>query len=297
MNTPVNKTQENTNHRMVSKVPHKPSIGESSFKFIDNRPETFAQQKLHEMANVSQQKSPSAQLHTIANNSSKNSIQKKGIEEEDLLQGKFSSVQQAEPDSSNVLVVQRQDSDAEEDSDQLEPDIEILPEYHAYALLSPDQAKNRCLEAAQVIGAALLANGYTVDYVCVVQWSLGSFPTSTNHYAAIGNGVVFDATAQQDHGMEANITPFGDWLADLRMRSGSQPAELSRFVRGSLAECQRLSVANQAYFWDIQYGEPLLKYSRKKINNCMKTAKKFDKNATEKPLPPYDFENEESDEN
>jgi hypothetical protein len=193
--------------------------------------------------------------------------------------------------------VQKQDTDDAEETDDLEPDLPLPASYRLFAAMSAAEAKNRCLEAAQKIGQELHGLGYNVEYVCVVQWPKGYDVTSTNHYAAIGNGVVFDATGQQDPGGEACVLLFSDWLARVRSRCAGLPAELSRFVRGSLADCQRLSNPNQAYFWDMRIGDPVLEYSRKKIRKLQRHARKVDPHATKKPLPAFDFANESSDDN
>lgn len=51
MNTHADKTQENKSQSVARAVKHKQSRSESSYQFIDNRPEAIAQRKLQEMAN------------------------------------------------------------------------------------------------------------------------------------------------------------------------------------------------------------------------------------------------------
>ena len=69
------------------------SGGESTFQFVDNRPEAVAQQKLQEMANNSPQTKQTAQFKVATVNPSTQPIQKMAIEEEELLQGKFQPIQ------------------------------------------------------------------------------------------------------------------------------------------------------------------------------------------------------------
>ena len=109
MNSHSDKSQENNSQSVANQVSQKKSGSETAFQFVDNRPEAIAQRKLQEMANNSPQvkqlqaiqtmadNSPqakkAAQLQDIANNYPAPTIQKKEIEEEELLQGKFDTVQ------------------------------------------------------------------------------------------------------------------------------------------------------------------------------------------------------------
>jgi hypothetical protein len=93
MNTHSDKTQENKNQVVVNGMSQKSKGGESTFQFVDNRSESIAQRKLHNLANNSLQATLPAQLKTMFGNTSENAIQKQGIEEEELLQGKFITVQ------------------------------------------------------------------------------------------------------------------------------------------------------------------------------------------------------------
>jgi len=99
MNTHSEKTQENKNQLGLNRTTPKSGGSESSLQFVDNRPETIAQRKLHKMANNSQ----SAQLQVIAANYSESTIQKKGTEEEELLQGKFLTVQNKSVEEEELL--------------------------------------------------------------------------------------------------------------------------------------------------------------------------------------------------
>jgi hypothetical protein len=53
MNTHANQTQENKSQSVANEISKKQSGGESTFRFVDNRPEAVAQRKLQEMANNS----------------------------------------------------------------------------------------------------------------------------------------------------------------------------------------------------------------------------------------------------
>jgi hypothetical protein len=83
MNTHSDKTQENKNQVVVNGMSQKSSGGASTFQFVDNRPETIAQRKLQNLANKS--------LQTVQ--TSVDVAQKQGLEEEELLQGKFIPIQ------------------------------------------------------------------------------------------------------------------------------------------------------------------------------------------------------------
>lgn len=91
MHTQADKKEENKSQTVANAIAHKQSGSESTFQFVDNRPEAIAQRKLQEMANNSPQDQKAAQLQSIANNRSAQSIQKQGLEEEELLQGEFES--------------------------------------------------------------------------------------------------------------------------------------------------------------------------------------------------------------
>lgn len=70
MNTHADKTQENKSQSVANSVSHKQSSYESTFQFVDNRPESIAQRKLTEMANNSPQVSQLRDYQRMANNSS-----------------------------------------------------------------------------------------------------------------------------------------------------------------------------------------------------------------------------------
>lgn len=68
MHTHADKTQENKSQSVANAVSQKKSVGESTFQFVDNRPEAIAQRKLQEMANNSPQVKQAAQLQAMADN-------------------------------------------------------------------------------------------------------------------------------------------------------------------------------------------------------------------------------------
>ncbi|SFB33402.1 eCIS core domain-containing protein [Algoriphagus aquimarinus] len=70
MHTHADKTQENKSQSDANVVYHRQSSAESTFQFVDNRPEAVAQRKLQEMANNSPQAKRATQLQTMADNHS-----------------------------------------------------------------------------------------------------------------------------------------------------------------------------------------------------------------------------------
>jgi len=80
MNTHADKTQENKSQSVANAVSQKQSSAESTFQFVDNRPEAIAQRKLQEMANNSPQAKQADQLQAMVDNytaQQKDNIQKK----------------------------------------------------------------------------------------------------------------------------------------------------------------------------------------------------------------------------
>jgi hypothetical protein len=71
MNTHVDKTQENKSQSESNAESQMQNSAESTFQFVDNRPEAIAQRKLQEMANNSPQVSQLRAFQEMANNSSK----------------------------------------------------------------------------------------------------------------------------------------------------------------------------------------------------------------------------------
>lgn len=67
MNNHAEKTQENKSQSVANIAPQKQSDDESTFHFIDNRPESIAQRKLQEMANNSPQTMQLRALQEMAN--------------------------------------------------------------------------------------------------------------------------------------------------------------------------------------------------------------------------------------
>ena len=68
MNAHADKTQENKSQSVANAVSQKQGGGESTFQFVDNRPEAVAQRKLQEMANNSPRVKQAAQLQAMADN-------------------------------------------------------------------------------------------------------------------------------------------------------------------------------------------------------------------------------------
>jgi len=66
MNMHTDKIQENKNQPRVNKVAQKQVDSESTFQFVDNRPDTVAQRKLQETANNSPQAKQTFQLQAMA---------------------------------------------------------------------------------------------------------------------------------------------------------------------------------------------------------------------------------------
>lgn len=69
MNTHADKTQETKNQSVAKAVSQKQSGGESTFQFVDNRPESMQMRKLQEMANNSPQVKQLRTIQEMANNS------------------------------------------------------------------------------------------------------------------------------------------------------------------------------------------------------------------------------------
>lgn len=67
MHTHADKTQENKSQSVSAANPQLQSGGESTFQFVDNRPEAVKQRKLQEMANKSPQVKLATQLQAMAN--------------------------------------------------------------------------------------------------------------------------------------------------------------------------------------------------------------------------------------
>ncbi len=125
MNIHAARAQENKNHVVSNDVAQNKNtsqtakVGETPPQFVDNRPEITTQMKLQTMARNSLQANQTFQLQAIMNNRAKNSIQEQGIEEEELLQGKFKTVQKQSVEEEELLqgkfhAVQKQEIEEEE---------------------------------------------------------------------------------------------------------------------------------------------------------------------------------------
>lgn len=69
MNTYADKTQKNKNQSVANSVSQEQNGSESTFQFVDKRPEAIAQQKLQKMANNSQKVKQLRAVQTVADNS------------------------------------------------------------------------------------------------------------------------------------------------------------------------------------------------------------------------------------
>jgi hypothetical protein len=89
MNAHADKIQENKNQTASHSVIQKKNSAAVDFQLNDNHEAVVAQMQLLEIANNSEQVKQAVQLQTMVNANSTLSIQKKGVEEEEPLQGKF----------------------------------------------------------------------------------------------------------------------------------------------------------------------------------------------------------------
>ena len=69
MKAHADKTQENKSQSVANAVSQKQSGGESTFQFVDNRPEILQMRELQEMADNSPQVSQLRAFQEMANNS------------------------------------------------------------------------------------------------------------------------------------------------------------------------------------------------------------------------------------
>lgn len=69
MNTHADKTQENKSQSVANELSQKQNGSESTFQFVDNRPEAIAQRKLQEMVNYRSRVSQLSSFQDMANNS------------------------------------------------------------------------------------------------------------------------------------------------------------------------------------------------------------------------------------
>ena len=109
MTTHTDKSKQNRNRSVARQRPEKQNDSKSALQYLNNRPEAIAQSKLQELANRSAQAKQLMAAQNMANNSpraaqlvqmqamtgeySAEPIQQQGMEEEELLQGKFDPVQ------------------------------------------------------------------------------------------------------------------------------------------------------------------------------------------------------------
>jgi hypothetical protein len=115
MNTHANKTQENENPSLQHRVSSTRSGGESTFQFIDNRPEATAQRKLQEAANHSPQAQRLRTFQEMANNNpqAKNAAQRQAMadnftaRQQQPIQKKENQPTFSMPGSLNSEVIQR----------------------------------------------------------------------------------------------------------------------------------------------------------------------------------------------
>lgn len=125
MNFHAGRTSENKNHVVSNDVAQtkrsvlKKDKRTSAFQTVDNRPESTTQMSLQTMTLKSPQANHAIQLQAILNNRAEDSIQKQGIEEEELLQGKFNPAQKKELEEEELLqgkfkTAQRQGIEEEE---------------------------------------------------------------------------------------------------------------------------------------------------------------------------------------
>lgn len=78
MTTHSENIQENKNQVVVTEMFHKFKGGESTFQFVDNRPETTVQRKLHDILNSSLKITNAAQLKSNSESTNENVVQKQG---------------------------------------------------------------------------------------------------------------------------------------------------------------------------------------------------------------------------
>ena len=106
MNIHADRARENKSHVVTNKMSQKQNFGqngEPAFQFVDNRPETTTQIQLQKMTLNSPQANQALQLKSVVNSQSKSPIQKQGIEEEELLQGKFLTAQKQPLEEEELL--------------------------------------------------------------------------------------------------------------------------------------------------------------------------------------------------
>lgn len=106
MNIHANRTRENKNHAVINKMSQKQNSGQSgepAFQFVDNRPETTTQIQLQKMTINSPHANQALQLKSMLTSQLKMPVQKQGIEEEELIQGKFITLQKQSLEEEELL--------------------------------------------------------------------------------------------------------------------------------------------------------------------------------------------------
>lgn len=96
MNTHADKTQENKSQSVSNGKSHMQSGGESTFQFVDNRPEAIAQRKLQEMANNSPQISQLRAFQGMTNKSpqAKQAAQLQAMSDNNFIDNRPQAIQQ-----------------------------------------------------------------------------------------------------------------------------------------------------------------------------------------------------------
>ena len=108
MNTHADKSQETQSKAVANGFSEKANSSQSTFQFVDNRPETIQMRKLQEMANNSPQAQRAAQFQTMVNgNNATTSQENESLEEGATLQEKGEPGQKKENTSQHRSVIQR----------------------------------------------------------------------------------------------------------------------------------------------------------------------------------------------
>jgi len=103
MKTQTEKSTLKKSKAVASDSSDKKNKKESEVQFHDNRAESVAQRKLEGVADKSSNSGKIAQLQAIANDLSPEPVQKRGLEEEEMLQGSFETIQKQEPEDEELL--------------------------------------------------------------------------------------------------------------------------------------------------------------------------------------------------
>lgn len=103
MKTQTEKSKLKKSKAVASASSDKKNKKESEVQFHDNRAESVAQRKLEGVADKNSNAGKIAQLQAIANDSSPEPVQKQGLEEEEMLQGRFETIQKQGPEDEELL--------------------------------------------------------------------------------------------------------------------------------------------------------------------------------------------------